>query len=118
MCIPSDPLRLVMPPLLSCAFDAGRLLLSAAGLRARVVLPVAAGFISGYIGYDMVHFHIHNRLPRRAWERALRRNHMLHHFRDSGRGFGVSAPWWDHVFGTAPEGAARGSLRDDSPLLH
>ena len=99
---PSDPLRLVMPPLLS-----GPLMLIGFCILRLVcgpdlVLPVAAGFISGYVGYDMVHFHIHNRPPRRAWERALRRNHMRHHFRDPERGFGVSAPWWDHIFGTVP----------------
>jgi sterol desaturase/sphingolipid hydroxylase (fatty acid hydroxylase superfamily) len=27
---------------------------------------------------------------------------MRHHFQDDTRGFGVSAPWWDLVFGTAP----------------
>jgi sterol desaturase/sphingolipid hydroxylase (fatty acid hydroxylase superfamily) len=31
---------------------------------------------------------------------ALRRLHMMHHFHDSSHGFGVSAPWWDYVFGT------------------
>ena len=26
---------------------------------------------------------------------------MRHHFQDDERGFGVSAPYWDRVFGTA-----------------
>jgi sterol desaturase/sphingolipid hydroxylase (fatty acid hydroxylase superfamily) len=26
---------------------------------------------------------------------------MRHHFEDHEHGFGVSAPWWDMVFGTA-----------------
>ena len=25
---------------------------------------------------------------------------MRHHFQDETRGFGVSAPFWDYVFGT------------------
>jgi sterol desaturase/sphingolipid hydroxylase (fatty acid hydroxylase superfamily) len=25
---------------------------------------------------------------------------MRHHFEDERRGYGVSAPWWDVVFGT------------------
>ena len=29
---------------------------------------------------------------------------MRHHFQDDERGFGVSAPYWDHVFGTPPQG--------------
>jgi dihydroceramide fatty acyl 2-hydroxylase len=27
---------------------------------------------------------------------------MRHHFQDDERGFGVSAPYWDRVFGTEP----------------
>jgi sterol desaturase/sphingolipid hydroxylase (fatty acid hydroxylase superfamily) len=26
---------------------------------------------------------------------------MRHHFQDDERGYGVSAPFWDYVFGTA-----------------
>jgi sterol desaturase/sphingolipid hydroxylase (fatty acid hydroxylase superfamily) len=32
----------------------------------------------------------------------LRELHMRHHFQDDERGFGISAPYWDRVFGTAP----------------
>jgi sterol desaturase/sphingolipid hydroxylase (fatty acid hydroxylase superfamily) len=28
---------------------------------------------------------------------------MRHHFQDHERGYGVSAPYWDKVFGTAPK---------------
>jgi dihydroceramide fatty acyl 2-hydroxylase len=99
---PSDPLRLVMPPLLSAPLMITAFFVLRLACGPDLVLPVAAGFISGYIGYDMIHFRIHNRPPRRALERALRRHHMRHHFRDPERSFGVSAPWWDYVFGTAP----------------
>jgi sterol desaturase/sphingolipid hydroxylase (fatty acid hydroxylase superfamily) len=34
---------------------------------------------------------------------------MRHHFQDDERCFGVSAPWWDTVFGTA---ASRRSKAD------
>jgi dihydroceramide fatty acyl 2-hydroxylase len=98
---PNDPLRLVMPVLLSAP-----IMLIAHGV-ARLLFgmplgyPVLMGFVLGYIGYDMVHYHVHHRTPRTKIEIALRRAHMLHHFRDPARGFGVSAPYWDHVFGTA-----------------
>ena len=26
---------------------------------------------------------------------------MRHHFQDDRIGYGISAPWWDNVFGTA-----------------
>jgi sterol desaturase/sphingolipid hydroxylase (fatty acid hydroxylase superfamily) len=28
---------------------------------------------------------------------------MRHHFEDDTTGYGVSAPYWDRVFGTAPK---------------
>jgi sterol desaturase/sphingolipid hydroxylase (fatty acid hydroxylase superfamily) len=104
---PSDPLRLVMPPLLSApimlaSFGVLRLVFGPA-----LVLPVLAGFIAGYIAYDMVHFHVHHARPQTWLGRMLRRRHMLHHFRDNSQWFGVSAPWWDEAFGTKP--AARGT---------
>ena len=42
-----------------------------------------------------------NRFSSTKIEATLRRLHMLHHFRDPDRGYGVSAPWWDTIFGTA-----------------
>lgn len=98
---PNDPLRLVMPVLLSAP-----IMLIAHGV-ARLLFgmplgyPALMGFVLGYIGYDMVHYHVHHRTPRTRLGIALRRAHMLHHFRDPARGFGVSAPYWDYVFGTA-----------------
>jgi dihydroceramide fatty acyl 2-hydroxylase len=98
---PNDPLRLVMPVLLSGPI----MLLAYAIVRILFGLPLAypvlMGFIIGYIAYDMVHYYVHHREPRTRAGRALRRLHMLHHFRDSTRGFGVSVPWWDYVFKTA-----------------
>ncbi|MGO9674557.1 MAG: sterol desaturase family protein, partial [Methylocella sp.] len=62
--------------------------------------PVLMGFIIGYLGYDMVHYYTHHAKPTTRLGQTLRRLHLLHHFRDPTRGFGVSAPWWDYVFGT------------------
>ena len=97
---PSDPLRLVMPLLMSVPIMAA---------AAAIIVPVGgplgwpvySGFVAGYILYDMVHFHVHHSVPRTAIGRRLRQSHMLHHFRDPSTGYGVSAPWWDIVFGTA-----------------
>jgi dihydroceramide fatty acyl 2-hydroxylase len=104
---PNDRLRLVMPALLSgpimlIAFAIGCLLF---GLP--LEYPVLMGFIAGYLAYDMAHYYIHHGQPKSWTGRTLRRLHMLHHFRDPDRGFGVSAPWWDYVFGTAHTRARR-----------
>lgn len=98
---PNDPGRLVMPPSasipLALAFCAlFRVVLGTPEWRA-----VAAGFLGGYVVYDMVHFLLHHRVPRSRIGRTLRERHMRHHFQDHTRGFGVSAPYWDAVFGTA-----------------
>jgi len=100
---PSDPLRLVMPVLMSLPImgTAAALILGLGGQNGPALL---AGFIVGYVAYDMVHFHVHHAEPRTAFGRYLRKTHMLHHFRDPATGFGVSAPWWDVVFGTAWKG--------------
>ncbi len=65
-------------------------------------LPFGAGFLAGYLAYDMLHYHVHHHRPKTALGRRLRELHMRHHFQDHERGYGVSAPFWDHVFGTAP----------------
>jgi|ERR1019366_5694444 dihydroceramide fatty acyl 2-hydroxylase len=105
---PHDPLRLVMPALLSLP-----IMLIAYGV-VRLVFglplgyPVLMGFIAGYISYDMVHYYVHHAEPRTRLGLTLRRLHLLHHFRDPMRGFGVSVPWWDYVFKTAHVRAERG----------
>ena len=99
---PNDRLRLVMPPSVSIP-----LALAFYGLFLLVVgdtyTPAfAAGFYAGYLGYDMTHYHLHHHIPKTRLGRRLREQHLRHHFQDDTRGFGVSAPWWDVVFRTAP----------------
>jgi sterol desaturase/sphingolipid hydroxylase (fatty acid hydroxylase superfamily) len=105
---PNDPMRLVMPPVLSVPIGAACfglfLLLGAPGLA------VCAGFFSGYLAYDMLHFALHHRRPSSAVGRLFHELHMRHHFEDEHRGFGVSAPWWDIAFGTRSARVSR-SLR-------
>ena len=67
-----------------------------------------AGFLAGYLNYDMTHFHVHHHKPRTGFGRYLRELHMRHHFQDDTRGFGVSAPFGDYVFRTP---LARGSRK-------
>jgi sterol desaturase/sphingolipid hydroxylase (fatty acid hydroxylase superfamily) len=60
-----------------------------------------AGFIIGYVIYDCVHYWTHHSQPTSELGKLVKRLHMLHHFRDAEKGFGVHAIWWDYVFGTA-----------------
>ncbi|MGH6888514.1 MAG: sterol desaturase family protein [Rhizomicrobium sp.] len=99
---PDDFLRLVMPPLMSLPIIAAAGTVLRALCGPALFMPALAGFVAGYLAYDMLHFHIHHRRPRSSLERLLRYRHMYHHFRDDSCCYGVSAPWWDVVFGTRP----------------
>ena len=98
----------VSPPILSVG--AGSLFygLFALLLPATVVPGLFAGLLLGYLYYDYVHFATHHvKPPRAAWLSPIanlmkeqRRRHMKHHFQDHTKGFGVSMPLWDRVFGT------------------
>ncbi len=99
---PNDPLRLVMPPSASVPLASAFCLVFWLVLGADHAPAFSAGFLGGYLAYDMVHYHVHHHRPRTRVGRRLRELHMRHHFQDDTRGFGVSAPWWDLVFRTAP----------------
>jgi dihydroceramide fatty acyl 2-hydroxylase len=104
---PNDPMRLVMPPSVSVPLAIVFYLLFVLVLGATIAPAFGAGFLAGYLIYDMTHYHVHHHTPRTKAGRRLREAHMRHHFQDDTRGFGVSAPWWDHVFGTAPKRVTR-----------
>ena len=98
---PNDPLRLVMPPAVSVPLGAVFVIAFVAIFGTPLAWAVSAGFLAGYLAYDMLHYALHHhRQPRTAIERRLRELHMRHHFEDDTNGYGISAPWWDIVFGT------------------
>ncbi len=99
---PNDRMRLVMPPSVSVPLAVLFLLLFWLVLGSVAAPAFGAGFLAGYLIYDMTHYHVHHHTPRTRAGKRLRELHMRHHFQDDTRGFGVSAPWWDFVFGTAP----------------
>jgi sterol desaturase/sphingolipid hydroxylase (fatty acid hydroxylase superfamily) len=97
---PNDPLRLVMPPAASVPLALAFYALFWLVLGADRAFAFGAGFLAGYLAYDMIHYHLHHHTPRTRVGRWLRELHMRHHFQDDERGFGISAPYWDRVFGT------------------
>jgi len=99
---PNDPLRLVMPPAVSVPLALLFFALFYGVFGPRLAPGVGAGFLTGYLVYDMTHFYVHHGQPHNRVARFLRERHMRHHFQDDTRGFGVSAPYWDDIFRTAP----------------
>jgi sterol desaturase/sphingolipid hydroxylase (fatty acid hydroxylase superfamily) len=99
---PHDPMRLVMPPSVSVPLAFLVFLLFRFLLGPVWSLPFFAGFLIGYLIYDMTHFHIHHHRSDNRLSLALRRYHYRHHFQQSDRGYGVTSSIWDRIFRTTP----------------
>ncbi|MEY4925686.1 MAG: hypothetical protein RI894_122 [Bacteroidota bacterium] len=97
---PNDSKRLVMPPLLgvplASIFYAGFYFT----FGEAYMQPFFAGFITGYLIYDMTHYALHHATFDNNFWKALKNNHMVHHYHDPENGFGVSSTLWDLVFRT------------------
>jgi 4-hydroxysphinganine ceramide fatty acyl 2-hydroxylase len=96
---PMDKNRLVFPPVAAIPlYYAVTKLLSL--LFGKYYLIIEAGTITGYIMYDLTHYYIHHNKPGLEYYRHLKQHHVLHHYNNPRRGFGVSSRIWDYVFGT------------------
>ncbi|MDB5007047.1 MAG: fatty acid hydroxylase [Mucilaginibacter sp.] len=95
---PSDAKRLVLPPSVSIPLAAGFYFLFNAILPANYVFGFFPGFILGYLIYDISHYAIHHfNFKGNIWKK-IKQHHMLHHYQDPGKGYGVSSPLWDKIF--------------------
>jgi sterol desaturase/sphingolipid hydroxylase (fatty acid hydroxylase superfamily) len=97
---PKDKYRLVMPPAVSISLFWVFFGLFWLALGSRWVWPFHAGFVVGYMSYDVTHYYVHHYNPKTRYGLALKKHHMLHHFKDHSKRFGVSSMLWDYVFGT------------------
>ena len=96
---PDDSRRWMMPLTVSIPLSALFYLLFSVVLG-RSASGVFAGFVHGYLTYDLLHYFIHRgRMPTRLG-RFLRRYHLAHHYTVPDRYFGVSSPLWDMVLRT------------------
>lgn len=97
---PQDSKRLVMPPAVSLPLAALFYGLFTVTMGVTATGPFFAGFIVGYLGYDMIHYATHHfamKSPVGLW---LKKHHMRHHYQTDDLYYGVSNPLWDYVFGT------------------
>jgi len=101
---PNDPLRLVMPPAVSVPLGAIVFAILYLIFGDHPAAALGAGFFTGYLAYDMIHYYVHHFRPHGRLGRILRERHMRHHFQDDTCGFGISAPYWDEVFKTSSRG--------------
>ena len=96
---PRDKERLFMPPVPSLII-ASILFSVFYSLMGKYVFMFFPGFILGYLMYGTMHYAIHAWNPPFRWMKPLWRNHHLHHYKNEGKGYGVSTTLWDRVFGT------------------
>ena len=97
---PKDSKRLVMPPSVSIPLATLFYFLFDAAFGSILVSPFFAGFLVGYLFYDITHYAIHHFNMKNKFWLAIKNHHMLHHYKYDDKGFGVSQPIWDHVFKT------------------
>jgi sterol desaturase/sphingolipid hydroxylase (fatty acid hydroxylase superfamily) len=97
---PSDSRRLVMPPSVSLPLALLFYLVFYLLLTRIYVAPFMAGFLTGYLFYDMTHYAVHHFNMHNKFWLAIKHHHMKHHYQNPSKGFGVSSPLWDNVFGT------------------
>lgn len=97
---PNDSKRLVLPPALSIPLATGFYYLFLFILGKHLLPPFFAGFLMGYLCYDMLHYAVHHAKIKHPWFQELKRHHMLHHFKDPDNGYGVSSKLWDIIFRT------------------
>jgi len=97
---PSDSRRLVMPPSVSIPLAALFYFIFRYLVGEVYVLPFFSGFIIGYLFYDLTHYAIHHFNMHSKFWLEIKNHHMLHHYHDQDKGYGVSSPLWDLVFGS------------------
>lgn len=97
---PSDSRRLVMPPSVSIPLATFFYFLFKLLIGDVLVLPFFAGFLTGYLFYDMTHYAIHHFNIHSKFWLAIKNHHIKHHYQDPNKGYGVSSPLWDFIFRT------------------
>jgi len=94
---PNDMKRLVLPlsvsvPLAFAVYFALRSFMPPVYLYA-----FFAAFVLGYIIYDTMHYALHHFNFKGAVWKKIKKHHMLHHYSDPSKGFGVSSELWDKI---------------------
>ncbi len=98
---PRDTTRLYMPPIPAFLFLSVFWVIFSLFFGSEVWLFLP-GFELGYLIYSTIHFLVHTiEAPKRfSW---LWRHHLIHHYKEPSRAFGVSSRFWDRIFHTMPD---------------
>lgn len=97
--VPGDPLRNIMPPMISVGLAIPIWLTLSAAFGAAGSL-LFLGFALGYVAYDTVHYACHQLPVRGRLMSRLRRHHIRHHCSEKEGNYAITAIFLDRVFGT------------------
>jgi len=95
---PSDAMRLVLPPSVSIPLATGFFFLFNAIIPEVYLYSFFSAFMLGYLVYDITHYALHHATFQNAFWKKLKHHHMLHHYTDPNKGYGVSSALWDKIF--------------------
>jgi sterol desaturase/sphingolipid hydroxylase (fatty acid hydroxylase superfamily) len=94
---PRDKKRLVMPPSASIPLATLFYFLFSLFLTQQHLFAFFPGFLLGYLVYDMLHYAMHHYNFKSGLMKRIKQHHMLHHYQNPEKGFGVSSSLWDEV---------------------
>ena len=99
------------PPFVGIALIFVAIYLPLAFIRETVASGLTAGVLGGYLTYQLVHHATHFwQPPRGSYLHRARLNHSAHHYQRELGNFGITAAFWDRVFGTSIQaGPIRGA---------
>lgn len=94
---PRDKKRLVMPPSASIPLATLFYFLFSLIFIKTNLYAFFPGFILGYLIYDMLHYAMHHYNFKSGIMKRIKQHHMLHHYQNPEKGFGVSSSLWDEI---------------------
>jgi len=97
---PNDAKRLVLPPSASIPMALALYFFFLWILPSGTIYAFYTGFLIGYLMYDMTHYALHHANFKSPFWKKLKQHHMLHHYSDSTKGYGVSSAIWDKILGS------------------
>lgn len=96
---PNDPLRNLMPPIVSLPLGVA-IWLAMVALAGPAGHWLFLGFATGYVSYDLIHYATHQWPMKGRLARILKVHHMRHHHLHQPGNYAITAVFWDGLFGT------------------
>jgi sterol desaturase/sphingolipid hydroxylase (fatty acid hydroxylase superfamily) len=97
--VPNDPLRNLMPPVVSLTVG-GAIWAAMVAVLGAAGSWVFLGFMVGYVVYDLAHYACHQWPMKGRLARAVKTHHMRHHHAGQEGNYAITGMMWDRLFRT------------------